>query len=139
MITREQYEVAVQQENAAHEIIQAYGKQKHEEFEARWERFKRGEGFFTDDDLCYAAGARCHCGAGLAYPRECGGFHQWDCSAVLKGTHDKSKNPHEVYPFAFYSIKSEGQPSAQGHTTRPAPVEKAAGQGAEPLAAGGKP
>lgn len=78
--------------------------------------------------LRYAATARCTCGAGMAY--EPGGesgkpIHgYWDCSAILTGTAIPSGQPGAVkhesrLPFAFYEIKSEGQPSAHGATTRP--------------------
>lgn len=83
---------------------------------------RRKRGTYLDRDLKYAAIVRCQCGAGLAYPV---GVvfrkhlpHQWDCSAVLKGTY-RSDAVHDSYPFAFYDINSEGQPSACGHTTRP--------------------
>lgn len=72
--------------------------------------------------LTFAQGARCDCGAGLAYDPagESGKSMQgyWDCSAILLGTADQSV-PHSArYPFAFYDIKSERQyPGNQ--TTRP--------------------
>lgn len=79
------------------------------------------------DDLVYAATHRCPCGAGLAYAN--GAKHPsgrpitgyWDCSAILLGTADPaSRTVHTAQlPFAFYEIKGENQPSAQGATTRP--------------------
>ncbi len=82
------------------------------------ERFNENNEFFSDSDLIYSAGARCDkCGAGLAYPKDCGPWHQWTCSNVLKGI--GTDNGHGAYPFSFYEIKSENQPSAQGNTTRP--------------------
>ena len=79
-------------------------------------RLKRDDKF-TPDELCYAADARCRqCNAGLAYPKKCGPWGEWRCSEeLLNGTRG-----HETYPFTFYEIKSESQPSANGRTTRPA-------------------
>jgi len=79
-------------------------------------------------DLTYAATARCPCGAGLAYNKSCqledtparwpyNGY--WDCSAILLGSANHAVQHTAQLPFAFYNIKSEGQPSARGGTTRP--------------------
>jgi len=86
----------------------------------------------TDADLIYAATDRCVCGAGIAYFREAEirdnkpGHNSWVCSKVLKakvGELAREIDPfygkHLLLPFAFYAIKDEGQPSAQGITTRP--------------------
>ena len=92
---------------------------------------------FTDDKLIYSAYARCPCGAGLAYPsdptvrqmKEWNGdspfvmWDHWDCSDILTGRsipkdQEGAKVHCDWYPFAFYSIKSENQPSARGSTTR---------------------
>lgn len=80
-----------------------------------------------DEDLIYAAAARCPCGAGLAYRRNAGPFGDkahWDCSDILTGRAIPSGQPGakthtDRLPFAFYEIKSERQPSANGATTRP--------------------
>lgn len=79
--------------------------------------------------MTFAATARCQCGAGLAYDDTCvvqpfRGPSYWDCSAILLGDaipmgQDGSVQHSDHYPFAFYEIKSENQPSAQGATTRP--------------------
>lgn len=115
MITKEQYEEAVSTNDKAEEIINAYHKQQANNFEFKWGKFKAGELVFKDEELLYAAYARCDaCNAGLAYPKECAGFHFWSCSDELKGL----TKGHATFPFAFYSIKSEGQPSAGGNTTR---------------------
>lgn len=94
---------------------------KRDAVEARvlgaWDNPK-GSTPFTLDELCFAAAARCKCGHGLAYPKDCSFHGAWSCSGVLLGTADKGV-PHEYLPFAFYSVKSEGQPSAYGATTRP--------------------
>jgi hypothetical protein len=74
--------------------------------------------------LIFAAWNRCPCGAGLAYDPAF--EHQgryWDCSAILLGTAIASGQPGAVthtdqLPFAFYEVKSENQPSANGATTR---------------------
>jgi len=82
-------------------------------------------GFYTDDQLIYAAYARCECGAGLAYPEDADPFKgYWDCSDILTGRAIPKDEPGAVkhsgrYPFIFYEIKSEKQPSANGATTRP--------------------
>lgn len=100
--------------------------------EAHEERGKEGRARPLAERLCYAATARCPCGAGLAYDPfaedEPGsvfrGPSYWDCSAILLGTFIKKGEPGAVthtdqLPFSMYEIKSEGQPSAHGATTRP--------------------
>lgn len=87
----------------------------------RYRRFRakrRGMGKYRDCDLVYAAGARCRCGAGLAYPHDVSLWGEWACSACLKGEVPVSQD-HDAYPFACYDIKSDHQPSAYGRTTRP--------------------
>lgn len=80
------------------------------------------------DRIVYAAYSRCPCGAGLAYDPTArdgdspfvgtlGGY--WDCSAIILGTADRTVKHTDRLPFAFYEVKSEGQPSANGATTRP--------------------
>ena len=78
--------------------------------------------------LVYAASTRCPCGAGLAYDPcyedESSPFvgplsGYWDCSEILLGTAKTEKKHTDKLPFAFYEVKSEGQPSANGATTRP--------------------
>lgn len=110
-------------------------KQGHEEHLAEGRKRPLAE------RLCYAATARCKCGAGLAYDPfgASGGYPEqgendspfrgglsgyWDCSAILLGTAIPKGQPGSVQhedqlPFAFYEIKSENQPSAHGATTRP--------------------
>ena len=121
MITEEQYLEARADQKRAEAIIETYWKEKDSCAKDRWNRFSRGEEFYKDEELVYAAFALCNaCGAGLAYPKESPINHRWDCSNILKGVAlpvpDKI---HEAYPFAFYEIKSEDQPSAYGATTRP--------------------
>lgn len=81
---------------------------------------------YTDDELRYAAYARCECGAGIAYPkgRDFRDVNCWDCSDILTGRAlEKDPECKIVHtgplPFAFYEIKSEDQPSVRGATTRP--------------------
>lgn len=71
------------------------------------------------DELTFAATARCECGAGIAYANDIGPRGFWDCSAILTSTADAAVKHTGQLPFAFYEIKSEGQPSAYGATTRP--------------------
>lgn len=73
------------------------------------------------EDLVYAATSTCPCGSGLAYAP---GEKHWDCSAILLGHAFPTGHPFATthtarLPFAFYEVKPEGQPSAQGATTRP--------------------
>lgn len=79
--------------------------------------------------LLFASHARCKgCDAGLAYFMGTTAS-EWDCSAVLLGRAQAGEKnadgtwKHPTYPFAFYEIKSEGQPSANGATTRPADIK----------------
>lgn len=77
------------------------------------------------DRMVWAAYDRCPCGAGLAYdPADKGGVHgAWDCSDILLGKATPKDEPGSVQhtgrlPFAFYEIKSDTQPSANGASTR---------------------
>lgn len=97
---------------------------EHEEAKAKAEA-----GMLTDSEIIYAATARCQCGAGLAYPKGIGAHGSWDCSDILTGRaapkgREDSKLHSDRYPFVFYEIKSENQPSQNGATTRPKAVEK---------------
>ncbi len=97
---------------------------------------------YTSAELRYSAGARCTCGAGLAYPLDHADAQElsaWVCSRVLLGEVEMppvvSSAPsgffapierpdvagvvHQEFSFASYEIKSEAQPSARGATTRP--------------------
>lgn len=85
------------------------------------------------DRLVYAATSRCPCGAGMAYDPTSDddpvfkGPSKWECGDILRyktlPTADqervKAATHTEPLPFAFYEIKSERQPSANGATTRP--------------------
>ena len=119
MITEAELDAAMRRKAEAEEVIQQFAKQTVESFEARWEQFERGEKPFKDEELIYSAGARCACGAGLAYPKNCGIWHKWDCSKVLRGE-EKQSPAHSRLPFAFFSVISEQQKErAKGRTTRP--------------------
>lgn len=83
---------------------------------------------YTDAELRYSAYNRCSCGAGLAYPA----FEEtrptaWDCADILTGRavpdgQEGAAQHIDRLPFAFYEVKSEDQPSANGATTRRAPL-----------------
>jgi hypothetical protein len=114
MITESQYEKAIEDEKAAREIINAYGKQERYAFSQRL----IDNPIFTDDELIYAAFNLCPCGHGIAYPVNCGPGHYWDCSAILKNIASDDVKHTDKLPFVCYEIKSEKQPSARGATTR---------------------
>lgn len=103
MISIKQYEEAVISKEQAEKIINQYLKEKRENFEKRLKE----NPIFTDDELFYSRTARCSCGAGLAYPKDCGPFHYWDCSAILKGIEDKTIKHTDQLPFIYYEIKGE--------------------------------
>lgn len=72
------------------------------------------------DQLRFAATARCECGLGMAYkPHADPAATEWVCSGILMGTADVSAAHTEPLVFAFWEVKSEDQPSANGMTTRP--------------------
>ena len=79
---------------------------------------------YTDEELRYAAHARCECGAGFAYPKNTRDTKlidmAWECSDILTGRAPLNKEIiHSAsLPFNFYEVKSEDQPSANGATTR---------------------
>jgi hypothetical protein len=105
------------------ELNSLYRKQEDEVL-ALINQSRVGKHRFHDSDLVYSAGARCRCGEGLAYPNGIAVHGSWFCAGILTGRAFDLPNFKEVehddrFPFAFYDIKSEGQPSAQGHTTRP--------------------
>lgn len=74
----------------------------------------------TTADLVFAATARCKCGAGFCYPNFTRNQRgQWVCSAILLGTAAAGSEHDQAKAFAFWDIKSDQQPSANGATTRP--------------------
>lgn len=111
MISQEQYEEAIKQRVEAEKIINCYHTEKIDAFSQRM----KGNPVFSDEELLYSATALCPCGHGLAYPKDCGINHYWDCSAILRGIADPNVEHTGKLPFAFYNIKSE---NAQRGTTR---------------------
>lgn len=91
-----------------------YSKKKAVEFKAK---IDSGH-IWKAEDLRFAKSSRCPCGAGLAYPKECGAHHYWDCSNILMGIADATVKHCAKYPFVFYDIKSEDEGMSPG-TTRP--------------------
>jgi hypothetical protein len=123
MITKTEYEAAVAQKEAAEKTMAAYHKQKGERADQRYKEFREGDKPYTADELTWAAATRCPCGHGMAYVTECGSQRFWDCSAILTGVADQNITHGAQAPFAFYSIKSDDQPSANGASTRkPGPI-----------------
>jgi hypothetical protein len=119
MITREEYEAAKTAHDDAQKVINEYATQEEQRRYALAQKHEAEGHTYTDAELVYAATARCGCGAGLAYFKGTSLRGFWDCSATLKGTADKAVQHTDRLPFAFYEVKSEKQPSAQGATTRP--------------------
>lgn len=74
---------------------------------------------FELNELLFSSHSRCMCGAGLAYPEGIGINGHWYCSSILLGRAKGGTSHDSPFPFAFYEIKSENQPSAMGATTRP--------------------
>ena len=114
MITEQQLQEASQQKDDAEKIIHQYHKEKREAFE---ERLKTNP-VFNDSELVYSAVTLCPCGHGLAYPKDCGPNHYWDCSAILRGIADRDAKHTGQLPFAFYAIKAEGENSTSDASTR---------------------
>lgn len=114
MISKEEYNQAIQQKESAEKIINQFFVEKQNSFNDRMQT----NPIFTDDELVYAAWEFCPCGHGMAYPKNCGPGHYWDCSAILKGIADKIVHHSSQLPFAFYNVKSEIDNSANGTTTR---------------------
>lgn len=119
MITEQEYKDAIAQVDKAQETINQYHRERQQKFDDRM----RDNPIFTDDELRYSAYELCPCGHGLAYPKDCGPRHYWDCSAILKGTADPKVQHTAKLPFMFYNIKSEDDNSRVG-TTRDAPKNK---------------
>ena len=103
MITKEQYDSACEVQKQAQEVINQYGRERAEAFELRL----KTNPIFTDDELFYSRETLCPCGHGLAYPKNCGAFHYWDCSAILRGIADKNVQHTGQLPFTMYDIRGE--------------------------------
>lgn len=93
---------------------------KSEQAEQRIKRVLAGDNTaaFNASELRFAAFERCNCGAGMAYPVDIGIHGAWHCSAILRGNASRDAKHTSSMPFAFYEIKSEDTPSANGATTR---------------------
>ena len=107
-------------EDASKEISRRY-LEKSKVIDERINEVERGNNgrAFTEEELLYAAYARCSCGAGFAYPHGIGMRGSWLCSRILKGKAEPGSTHEAPMPFAFYEVKSENQRSANGATTRP--------------------
>lgn len=103
MITEDEYNEAKLQYDKSQKTINQYHKEKLERFEKRLKE----NPIFTDDELRYSRYTLCPCGHGLAYPKDCGMNHYWDCSAILKGIADPNIEHTGQLPFSFYDVKSE--------------------------------
>lgn len=117
-ITTEIKKLKIQLEPLEAELRTIHQKSE-EETEEKIKRCYRLEDKFEPAELNFAAYTRCPCGHGMAYPKSTGSRGSWNCSAILLGIADVKATHEAELPFAFYSIKSEGQPSAGGATTRP--------------------
>lgn len=106
--------------------LEAAAKTKRQEaFDAR---NARDEARPLEERLIFAATARCDCGHGVAYDptgkvaTDNGSPFRspsaWECSAILLGIASDRLKHCEPLPFAFWEIKSEGQGSASGASTR---------------------
>lgn len=116
-VTEDEYKQSIKDEKAAQLVQRRWFHQNRIAYEARLAEFRNGR-FFTKDELCYSSDAKCSCGYGVAYPKMTNNMHdKWTCAAVLLGRHAPNTQ-HDAFPFAFYEIKSEDQPSAYGRTTR---------------------
>ncbi len=62
---------------------------------------------FKFNELHFSATLKCPCGYGLAYPKDCGANHYWDCAGVLLGCTEKDVKHIAQLPFMFYDIKGE--------------------------------
>ncbi len=119
-----QLEEIEKQKKPIREKLNALYAEESDQIKAKVERCRKLQDSFQPEELIFSAHARCPCGAGLAYPKNIGIHGSWECSDILLGraipaNKEGSKTHEGSLPFAFYEIKSEGQPSANGATTRP--------------------
>lgn len=105
MVTEEQYQQAVKDKQAAEDVMNVYYAQKDASFK---KRIVDGD-LFTDDELMYSATSLCPCGHGLAYPKDCGPAHYWDCSAILKGCAKGGDKHTDQLPFMYYEVHAESE------------------------------
>ena len=104
-ITEEQYKKACEDQDKAEEITNQYHNEQREAFKNRL----KTNPIFTDDELFYSRSVLCPCGHGLAYPKNCGPHHYWDCSAILKGIADLNVQHTDQLPFVFYDVEGENE------------------------------
>jgi len=119
-VTREQEDAIIAQAEEIKKRRNAEYVKRGDEIKERVQLLHQKQGEpFTDADLIYSAWTKCVCGSGLAYPKNSGFHGAWDCSLILTGKAEAGTTHDPGYPFTFWDIKSEGQPSAGGATTRP--------------------
>lgn len=75
---------------------------------------------FREDELIFALGAKCECGAPMAYPELVGVQGAWDCADILmlkaiKKDEPGSKTHSGSMPFAFYEVKADPNRGARLH------------------------
>lgn len=112
-----QGEEARKELNRRHLDTSAIVDKRIKRLESMDEGMRKGAAFNLEE-LRFAARQRCVCGAGLAYPKNSSMHGSWYCSAILQAKAELGTTHSPPYPFAFYEIKSEDQPSANGATTR---------------------
>jgi len=103
MVTEEEYNRAKEQHDAAQDTINLYHREKQERFDDRL----KNNPVFTQDELFYSAHSYCTCGHGIAYPKDCGPGHYWDCSAILMGIANTDIEHVGQMPFSMYKIQGE--------------------------------
>lgn len=107
-------------QRAALDRFHEAARKEAQSVEQRLKQADLGLGDFTIYELLFAAQFRCVCGAGMAYPDGIGIHGAWYCSAILLGQAAPGTEHTPAHPFSFYEVKSEGQSSQRGATTRPA-------------------
>jgi hypothetical protein len=120
LIELDQAEANDSGQRAALDRFHEAARKEAETTERRLKRAELGLGDFTVYELLFAATFRCKCGAGMAYPDGISAMHgAWYCSAILLGEATLGTEHTPAHPFAYYRVKSEGQPTQPGATTRP--------------------
>ena len=114
MISKQRYEIACHQYAESQAVMEAYFRERREEFERR---IAVEGSIWLEEELVYSASRRCKCGAGMAYPDGCLAGWYWACSEVLKGVvkdgADPSKHTGPLF-FIYCDVEKEGS----GGTTR---------------------
>lgn len=113
IVSHEEYMDALLQRQLLDQRIRTYEAERQTAVHLRAHKLAEP---FKDDELVYSRENRCNCGAGLAYPKGCGPFHYWRCSAQLKTAGGQVPGLHSnPLPFGSYEIKAENA----AHSTRP--------------------